>query len=209
MYDDAGQVVCGYNSVDEEWLLGRVLRVLEEEVLSRGRLEALREEVRRQDEEERAPAAVDPLHKRLAELEARITQGNENLALLPPDRLPGVVAKVREWEQERDRLRAELARRQGGGSLGGLDEAIAACEALLWRLREAAAASDPLLLREVIREAVSRVELSWERRPYGRRTRYVLQGGVIHLRPQVGEKCPALPGKPCSNTTVGPAPAST
>jgi hypothetical protein len=209
MYDDAGQVVCGYNAVGEGWMLDRVLRVLEEEVLAPERLEAIREEVRRQDEEECAPAVVDPLHKRLAELEARISQGNENLALLPRDRLPGVVAKVREWEQERERLGAELARRQGGGNLEGLEDAITACEALLWRLREAAAASDPLLLREVIRQAVSRIELSWDRRPYGRRTRYVLRGGVIHLRPQIGEMCPALSGKPCRRMTAGPAPAST
>jgi DNA invertase Pin-like site-specific DNA recombinase len=194
MFDAAGQVVCGYNSVDEEWLFDKVLDVLQEEVLAPGRLEALREEVRRQDEAERGPGAVDPMKRRLAELEAHITQGNRNLALLPPDRLPGVVAQVREWETERDRLQAELARRQGGGSLEGLDEAIELCESLLWRLREAARAADPLLLREVIREAVARIELAWERRPHGRRTRYVLKGGVIHLRPQIGVRCPALPG---------------
>jgi site-specific DNA recombinase len=208
MYDDAGRVVCGYNSVDEEWLLGRVLDVLQTEVLAPGRLESLREEIRRRDEAERAPAAVGPMNKRLAELEAHIARGNENLAILPPDRLPGVVAKVREWEQERDRLRAELTRRQGAGALADLDEVIAACEGMLWRLRETAAAGDPLLLREVIREAVARVELSWDRRPAGRRVRYVLRGGVIHLRPQVSDKCSALSGKPCSSTTVGPAPAS-
>jgi hypothetical protein len=208
MYDAAGVVVCGYNAVGEEWLLERVLQVLEEEMLAPGRLESLREEVRRQDEAERNPTALRPLHERLAELEARITQGNENLALLPPDRLPGVVAKVREWEQERDRLRAELARRKDG-SLQGLEEAIETCEALLWQLREAVGSGDALLLREVIREAVARIELRWERRPYGRRTRYVLRGGVIHLRPQIGEKCCALHGKPCSRRTNGPVPAST
>jgi hypothetical protein len=227
MYDSAGVVVCGNNAVGEDWLLERVLKVIEDEVLAPGRLESLRAEVRRQDEEESAPAAVDPLKKRFEELEARIAQGNENLAVLPQDRLPGVVAKVREWEQERDRVKAELARRQGGGNLAGLEEAIAECEALLWRLREAVAAGDPLGLREVIRETVARIELSWTRHPYGKRTRYLVSGGVIHLRPPTGKEplalhgsardsfqqtekeSLALHGKPCRSTTSGPDPAST
>jgi DNA invertase Pin-like site-specific DNA recombinase len=196
-YDDAGVVVCDFNSVHEDWLLDKVLRVLEEEMLSPNRLEALREEIRRQDEAERAPAALDPLRGRLTELEARIAQGNQNLLLLPPDRLPGAVASLREWEQERDRLREELERRQGGGNLVGLDDAIAACETLLWRLREAVGSGDELLLREVMREAVARIELSWEHRPPGCRPRHVLRGGVIHLRPQVGDECRALHGLPC------------
>jgi hypothetical protein len=91
----------------------------------------------------------------------------------------------------------------------GVGRRLRLARSLLWRLRGAAAASDPLLLLEVIREAGSRVELSWERRPYGQRTRYGLRGGVIHLRPQVGEKCPAPSGKPCRSTTTGPVPAST
>jgi DNA invertase Pin-like site-specific DNA recombinase len=183
-YDSAGEVVCGFNAVNEDWLLERVLRVLEQEVLAPERLEALRQEVRRQDEEEGAPAAVNPMQARLAELETWIAQGNRNLAILPSDRVPGVVAALRDWEQERDRLKAELARRHGGGNLEGLDEAIATCEALLWQLRHAAESGDALLLREVIREAIERIELTWERRPYGRRTRYILKGGIIHLRPQ-------------------------
>ncbi len=182
MYDSAGIKVCGNNSVREDWLLDRVLRVIEGEVLAPERLQALREEIRRQDEAERAPVSVEPLEKRLAELKGKIAQGNENLAILPQDRVPGVVAVVRAWEQERDQIDAELARRKGGGNLEGLEDAIAACESLLWRLREVASEGDPLLLREVIREAVARIELTWDRRPCGKRTRYVVTGGAIHLR---------------------------
>ncbi|HTU17596.1 MAG TPA: recombinase family protein, partial [Gemmataceae bacterium] len=209
MYDVAGAVVCGYNAVAEEWLLDRVLRVLEEEMLAPDRLQALRDEIRRQDEAERAPASVEPMEKRLAELKAHIAQGRRNLAILPEDQVPHVSAVVREMEQEHDRIKAELARRQGGGSLEGLDDAIAECEALLWRLREAVKEGDPLLLRQVVRESVVRIELAWERRPSGKRTRYIIQGGVIHLRPQLGEECHALHGKPCRRITSGPEPAST
>ncbi|HEY7328765.1 MAG TPA: recombinase family protein [Gemmataceae bacterium] len=209
-FDSSGNVVCGNNAVDESWLLDRVLRVLEEEMLAPNRLTTLREEVRRQDEEERAPVVIEPLQQRLADLKARIAQGNENLAILPQDRVPGVVAVVRAWEQERDQIEAELKRRQGGGNLEGLDEAIAVCETLLWRLREAVASCDPLLLREVFREAVVRIELTWEKRPGRKHTRYILQGGVIHLRPQAGEKYLTLHAKPCSahNNFACPSPCT-
>jgi DNA invertase Pin-like site-specific DNA recombinase len=203
MYDDTGVVVCGYNAVGEDWLLDRVLRVIEEEVLAPERLQALRDEVRRQDEEEAAPGAVEPMRIRLAELKGKIAQGNENLALLPSDRVPGVVAVVRAWEQERDRIEAELKRREGGGNLGGLDEAIAECEALLWRLREAVEGGDALLLREVVREAVARIELTWERHPYGKRTRYVVSGGVIHLRPQTESSAVRFPGSRAEGRPAG------
>jgi hypothetical protein len=209
MYDSSGAVVCGYNAVTEDWLLDRVLRVIEEEVLAPERLAALREEIRKQDEAERAPAPVDGLQARLREVEAQIAQGNRNLAVLPEERLRAVLAVVRQMEEERDQIKAELTRRQGGGNLQGFNEVIAECEAILWRLREAVAEADPLLLREVVRQTVARIELSWVRRPYGKRTRYLIQGGVLHLRPQTGEKCRALHGKPWSRTTNGPDPAST
>lgn len=188
MYDQTGKVVCGYNMVREDWLLDRVVSVIEQEMLAPERLQQLREEIRRQDEAERAPQAVEPMEKRFRQLEAHIAQGRRNLAILPEDQVPYVVAEIRLMEQEQKRIKAELARRDGAGNLEGLDDAIGVCEALLWRLREAIKSSDALLLREVVREAIVRIELTWERRPYGRtKTRYVLTGGVIHLRPQAGE----------------------
>ncbi len=184
-YDQAGEVVCGYNAVAEEWLLDRIIQVIQEQMLAPGRLEALREEIRRQDEAARVPEALGPIEKRVEELEAWIKQGNKNLALLPEDRLTDVVLTIREWERERGRLFEEMARRKVG-ELGSLDDMIEGCESLLWRLRDAVATADPLLLREVVREMVARVELAWGRRPYGTngRTRYIVRSGVIHLRPQ-------------------------
>jgi site-specific DNA recombinase len=209
MYDEAGTVVCGYNAVAEDWLLDTVIRVIQDEALAPGRLENLRAEIRRQDEAERSADALTGLRKRLTALEADIARGNETILLLPPDRVAASVASLRAWEAERDGLRAEIARRQGdgGGALADLDEAVAACEKLLWGLREARAEADDLLLRQVVREAVSRVELRWQRRPYGAKTRYVVTGGVIHLNPQLW--CPALDAKPWISTSSGPLPAVT
>jgi site-specific DNA recombinase len=196
MFDKGGARVCDSHSVREDWLLDRVLRVIEEEVLAPDRLEKLREEIRLQDERERTPVSVEPLWKRLSELEGQIAHGKTNLLILPSDRVPDAVLTLGQWEQERDQIKAELERREGGGNLKDLDGAVEACEAMLWRLREAAAEADPLLLREVIREAISRVELPWTKRPSGTRSRYLISGGVIHLRPQTGEDVLTLSGSP-------------
>jgi DNA invertase Pin-like site-specific DNA recombinase len=54
-------------------------------------------------------ARIHALDDRLAELNRDIRQGNINLARLPADRLDGVIAAVRSWEEERDTLTAERA----------------------------------------------------------------------------------------------------
>jgi DNA invertase Pin-like site-specific DNA recombinase len=187
--NDACEKVCG-GGVNEEWLLDKVLTVIEQEVLAPERLNRLREEIRRQAEQERKPVSIDPLKIRLAELERHITQGHKNLAILPEDMVPHVAAEVKAMETERGQIAAELKRREGGGNLEGLEDTISVCEALLWRLREAVKGADRLLLRSVVRETISRIELAWEHRPCKKRIRHVLTGGTIYLRPQVDESFP-------------------
>jgi DNA invertase Pin-like site-specific DNA recombinase len=211
-YDTAGNVVCAYNAVGEEWLRDRVLIVLQEEMLAPEHLAELESEAARQDEQERAPVALDPLRKRLAELEANIARGNDNLLLLPADRIPGAVARLREWEKERDGVRIELSRRQEGGHLRGLQGAVATCKELLWRLREALEEGDDLLLRQIFREALARIDLRWERRGYGTKTRYVVVGGVIDLRLEgdaqrnTGSRAAAAPAARCPPRRSAAAP---
>jgi hypothetical protein len=183
--DDEGRKVCGNGCVNEDWLMDKVLMVIEQEVLAPERLNKLREEIRRQDEEERQPVAIDPLKTRLTDLERNIAQGKKNILLLPEDMVPDIALELRKLEQERDQIAAELKRREGGGNLANLEDGISACEAILWRLREAVQGIDRLLLRGVIRETISRIELAWERRQCKKNVRHELRGGTIHLRPPV------------------------
>src|SRR5262249_52674969 len=115
--DDAGKKVCGNGLVSEEWMLDKVLCVIEQEVLAPERLNRLREEIRRQAEQESKPVSVDPLKTRLAELERHIAQGHKNLAILPEDMVPHVAKEVKAMEAERGQIDAELKRREGGGNL--------------------------------------------------------------------------------------------
>ena len=116
-YDSAGEVVCGYNAVGEDWLFDTVVRVLQEETLSPDRLQALRDKAKRQDEKERSPDALAALRIRLAALEANIAKGNETILILPPDRVAASIGALHAWEEERDGLRVEIARRKGEGVL--------------------------------------------------------------------------------------------
>jgi DNA invertase Pin-like site-specific DNA recombinase len=92
------------------------------------------------------------------ELDAKIRQGNANLALLPPDRLPGVVAQVRNWEGERDRISQEMARLDGAAEAHeGTAERVDAALAHLRRLGDTVAQADPAEVRAALAGVVSRV----------------------------------------------------
>src|SRR5262249_54433848 len=99
-----GTEVCGHKRVYESLILDQLTRVLQNEFLSPGNLTRLREELTRQAEAQRLAGLDSRLAARIAELARNISHGEENLALLPADRLPGVIAKLRQWERERDQL---------------------------------------------------------------------------------------------------------
>jgi DNA invertase Pin-like site-specific DNA recombinase len=104
-----GKGACRASSVLE----GRVVRALAgmvQDVVARpDHLAALQAELesdggRRAEE---AAAVLRGQDARLSKLDADIARGNANLALLPPDLLPGVIARVRAWQEERQRLAHE------------------------------------------------------------------------------------------------------
>jgi hypothetical protein len=103
---------CRKNAVKQEAVLEEVGRLIQESFTDPGRLALLRAEVERQAalEEEDRDADRRRAQAALAALDRQLAQGNRNLAILPEDRLPGVVAQVRAWEAERAELARELAR---------------------------------------------------------------------------------------------------
>jgi hypothetical protein len=133
------------------------------------------------------------LKREIQKLTQQIDQGNERLAILPPDRLPGVIAKLREWESELEAARLELRRIGTASPVADLEKRIEAAESALWRLQDALQTEDAPLLRELFREMIDRVELRWEHKECGRRTRASFAGGVVSLRssPASSELCPS------------------
>jgi DNA invertase Pin-like site-specific DNA recombinase len=183
-YLNYGRDHCNKNTVPQQALVRLLVRKLQELFLDPDNLRALREEIRRQDEAERDPEAVARLRQQIDQLSLRIDQGNENLAILPADRVPGVVAKVRAWEAERDTLAAELERLTSASRADSLEAQIAAAEAMLGKLADALRDEDAPALRQVLHELVSKVVLRFTHRRAAKYVRSKLVGGDIYVRLQ-------------------------
>jgi hypothetical protein len=153
-------------------------------------------------EEEQASGEADRLRKQIAALDRDIAQGNANLARLPEDRLPGVIAQVRTWEGERAGLQARLHDLENGAT--EMKAVLAEARKQLWRLREALVNDDDEAQAAVVREVVSKVEVRYvHERTHGKRSptgngklvnRAV--GAVVYVRPGLGLSCLVTEGWP-------------
>jgi hypothetical protein len=152
-YKEAGNTACFANSIAEDTIKAKVIETLEAEYLSPAKLDQLRKRMQARLQGLRKSGEDKRIKKQIGELSAHIAQGNRNLALLPPDRIAGVVATIREWETQRDRLREELRRLEEGQE--HLDQVIKLAESHLWKLRESLLSGDPDRLRAVFREVLS------------------------------------------------------
>jgi ElaB/YqjD/DUF883 family membrane-anchored ribosome-binding protein len=179
-----GKSFCNRNSVRESRVLDAIANKLQAELLNPEVLAGLRAKIRERARRERDPSALDAVRNRLAELGRQIDQGHTNLALLPADVVPKVLAKVRGLEDEHRRLSAELERltkESAEAAAEKLEEVIAAAEGMLRGLREAMAAGRPSEVRTLLRELVDRVVLDFA--PEQRRgNRSGLVGGSIYLK---------------------------
>jgi DNA invertase Pin-like site-specific DNA recombinase len=186
-----GQEFCACNTVWESVVLASVVEALQEKLLNPEAIELLRADLRRKADEARRTDEAGRLRNRVAELGRHIDQGNERIITLPADRIPGVVAKLREMEAERGRLAVELERLATGADLNDFEALVAGAEQCLWDLRRAVNEARPDELRASVREFVSRVVLDFEprRKP---RNRSPLTGGMIYLKSDVGGSTDAV-----------------
>jgi DNA invertase Pin-like site-specific DNA recombinase len=105
-----GKGGCHLNAVGPDTVLGEVVKLIEDRFANPQALAALTAEAEwlaRADRED-FQKRLDAVRGQLAELDRQIAAGNRNLALLPEDRLPAVIAQVRDWEAQRKRLASEL-----------------------------------------------------------------------------------------------------
>jgi DNA invertase Pin-like site-specific DNA recombinase len=178
-----GKDYCKRNAVSEQAILALLIRKLKEAFLDPAHLQQLRERAAALEAKSRSDDNRKRLQQQLTELDRKIDQGTENLTVLPPDRLPSVTEKIRQFERERDAVRSELKRTEVESPVDELEKRIAVAGAMLWRLQEALKEDKRPLLRDVLRESVSRVELRWSHQSAGKITRCRLDEGAIHLWP--------------------------
>jgi Recombinase/Recombinase zinc beta ribbon domain len=187
-YHCSGGRQCHRNTMHEAQALDAIAGKLQTTVLSPAYIQRLRAELLRKAEE--AHASIDPTRAnamlaQIADLDRKIDQGNENLAILPRDRIPGVAAKLREWEAARDQLKRYLALAENGAgaaAMQSIEEEVALAEAQLWRLREALGQGDPPIVRAALQDLVSKVELHFDHRQVVKRETTRFREGLIHLR---------------------------
>jgi DNA invertase Pin-like site-specific DNA recombinase len=187
-YHAEGRHACYSNHVMESKVLGCLIRKLQETMLNPANLARLREELRRQEAERDVarPGQTARLEKRIRELTSKVDKGMERMALIDPDLLTEYAAKVREWKEERDRLATELEALSRPAAGPDLDEMVKAAEEQLYRLREAVQEADAGMVRELLREMISKVDLHFSHTVKRRQVRSRITKGVIHLRPQEG-----------------------
>ena len=161
-YDDAGAVVCTYHMVREDRLLKRLVETLQKEFLDPANLAVLRQEAQRRDEQRVSEAKRRAV--RIKELDKHIAAANRKLAIIPDDLIAGVIQQIRLWEAER----LELSQDVITDHADQLEKLIQAREEVLWNLTEAIRLADPLILRRVVRQFVTKIEITTD-------------GGLLHL----------------------------
>jgi DNA invertase Pin-like site-specific DNA recombinase len=189
-YQRWGKAGCKCHWVDEQTLLhgadGKkgLIAILERDFLNPAHLAELRQEIRRRAEEahRKDPAEARRLRGQVADLEGKIRQGNERLAVVAVDMVPGLSETIRGWRAERDRVAKELVSLEHGPAEATAEAEIDRAEKLLWELRRGLESADPRRLRAVLRDLVSNVELWWEDRQAGGFTKSRLSRGLVRLR---------------------------
>jgi DNA invertase Pin-like site-specific DNA recombinase len=159
-----GKDHCHQNAVNPEVILGEVVKLIQDRFASPDALAKLRAEAEwlaeadRDDYQER----LDAVRGQLGGLDRQIAAGNRNLALLPEDRLPAVIAQVREWEAERKRLARELdlLERAGDERDDAAEKAAAAVEQLQ-HLGQCLQESEPSAAKGVLQSLIRTVTLTF------------------------------------------------
>ncbi len=187
-YNAHGTRACTCNTLTEKQLVNVILRKIQADFLDPANLERLRQEIGRQVEASQKqldPDRAKRLQTRLTELDRQIDKGAERLLAAPTDLIEMLTGKLREWQQERYRLRAELAVSQAAAGDNDPKRKIDMAIDQLGKLREHLDQGNAPLFREVIQQMVSHIECWFDQKPYGKRMKSELNRGLIRLRPDL------------------------
>jgi site-specific DNA recombinase len=187
-YHAEGRHSCQANCIREGGLLRCIVDKLTEVMLNPANLQKLRDELRWQCKAEAAksPGQVRGLERRAKDIDCKIEQGLERIAIVPGDLVPDLAAKIRAWKAEREQVEQELRGALKTGRLGEdeLEAAVRLAESCLFDLRDAMEKGDSWQARAILTELVSKIELEFEHRPKGNRTKSTFRRGIIYVRPQ-------------------------
>jgi hypothetical protein len=185
-YMGTGKTECHFNAVDESTILDRVVETVHQAMADEKSIADLRKRLEREQGRTARDAKKDArkLRERIEQLGRMIDGGLDKLATLD-DLAEPMKVKIRQWQQERRDLSADLDRLERIASAGEqerseIEEALAS----LGRLGEIIRAADPPTAGNFLRKLIVRVELHFDHVPLkSGRVRSICTGGHIHLRP--------------------------
>lgn len=179
-----GKSYCNLHTTREDVLVRLLLAKLQDSFLDPANLARLRQEIAAQEQAARDPNRLAQLRRQVEQLERKICQGGERLLEIDPAHLPEATAALGRWKAQLQSVQEELRKSETAKPAEGLEKVIAAAEAALWSLHGALEAEDYPLLRQLLRETFTKVELFWEHRPTAKTTRSTLSHGTLTLTNQ-------------------------
>ena len=173
-----GEHACGRNPIDAQRVLGWLTHKLQEVYLGPGR-DALVQEVKKQLKAQ--PKAnsndLERLQKRAAELEKEVNRLVKAIRTIDAAELVEELSLV---QAERGRVKAQLAEASKLTNPVDVDTEAERIADGLWEVGQHLNDGDPAIVREVLKQFVSRITCRWERK----RVRSRLIGGTVELRSQ-------------------------
>lgn len=181
---------CGRNPIDAERVLAWLTYKLQEVYFGLGR-DALVNEIKSQlmAQPETDNNDLERLEKRAVDLEKEVNRLVKAIRTIDADELVEELTLV---QAERSRVKAQLAEANRCTVSTDVDAEAKRIADGLWELGQHLNDGDPAIVREVLRQFVSRVTCRWEK--YGKkRVRSRLIGGTVELRPQISNAGSVLP----------------
>jgi DNA invertase Pin-like site-specific DNA recombinase len=175
---------CGRHPIDAARVLGWLVHKLQEVFLGPGR-DALVQEIKKQlqGETKANSGDVERLQKRAADLEREVSRLVKAIRTLDAAELVEELALV---QAERDRVKAEIVRAGRFADPVDLDSEAERIADGLWEVGQHLNDAEPAVLRELLRQFVSRITCRWEtsKSKSKNQTRSRLVGGTVELREQ-------------------------
>lgn len=186
-YQQKGKGFCAHNEIEEDSLVGTVVRLIEKRYLDEAALNRLRKAIRKQASQSQPDRDLDAstLRQRIKALDRQIVVGTERVFTAPENIVATIYAKLDQFKAERDRLHAQLEAQTTPGTASrlGVEKKVEEAIEALRNLRQAIRDADPTDTRELLRQLVSSIELSFDRRQVGKYTKSSFREGKILVRP--------------------------
>jgi site-specific DNA recombinase len=190
-YNHYRRALCTYNKIEENALLKALTRKIRQEFLDPEKLAQLRQEIRRQDEEESLgdTALVGRLQARRDELDRKIKVGyarmmeeeSQELVAVHRQHVLDLLAQKKAVQSQLDALARPRLK-----SFADLEDSVNRALAQLDRLLAVFKEGNPARVRAAIGEVVAKVELFFNREDHGRLTYCTFAKALIYLREDFG-----------------------